>query len=142
MRQVDVKDLRGHSVFLTEAIMNPLTNKMGMMELMFEKFGTSRLQWGMQALMSLFAEGMMTAMLLDSGDGVTHCIPVFDGNIIQASFERLDIAGRHVTNHLLKLLTQRGYAFNSSSDFEIVREIKEKFCFVSGDIKMDNKMAL
>jgi actin-related protein 2 len=67
--------------------------------------------------MSLFAEGMQTALLVDSGDGVTHCLPVFDGNIIKARFERLDIAGRHITNHLSKLLNQRGYAFNSSSDF-------------------------
>ena len=67
---------------------------------------------------------------------------VFDGNIIKSSFERLEIAGRHVTSHLLKLLHQRGYAFNSTSDFEIVREIKEKFCFVSGDIAVHKKIAL
>lgn len=71
--------------------------------------------------MSLYAEGLETALLLDSGDGVTHCIPVFEGNILKARFERLDIAGRHVTNNLLKLLNMRGYAFNSSSDFEAVR---------------------
>ena len=85
---------------------------------------------------------MMTAMLLDSGDGVTHCIPVYDGNVISSIFERMEIAGRHVTNYLLKLLHRRGYAFNSTSDFEIIREIKEKFCFVSGDIEVDNKLAL
>ena len=67
-------------MFLTEAIMNPVTNKVGMMEVMFEKLQVNRIQYGMQALMSLFAEGMETAMLLDSGDGVTHVIPVFDGN--------------------------------------------------------------
>ena len=64
-------------MFITEAIMNPVQNKVGMMEIMFEKFNVNRLQYGMQALMSLYAEGMMTAMLLDSGDGVTHCIPVY-----------------------------------------------------------------
>lgn len=80
-------------------------------------------------------------MLLDSGDGVTHCIPVFDGNIMAHSFERLDIAGRHVTNQLVKLLHMRGYAFNSSSDFELVRELKERFCFVSGDINLDKKLS-
>jgi len=71
--------------------------------------------------MSLYAEGLFSAMLLDSGDGVSHCIPIFDGVILTHSFERLDIAGRHVTNNLLKLLHSRGYAFNSSSDFELVR---------------------
>ena len=116
-QQIGVYNPVGSSVFITEAIMNPTDNKIGMLELMFEKFGVNRLQYGMQALMSLFAEGLMTAMLLDSGDGVTHCIPVFDGNVIVSSFERLEIAGRHVTSHLLKLLTRRGYAFNSTSDF-------------------------
>jgi actin-related protein 2 len=71
----------------------------------------------MQALMSLFAQGLLSAMLLDSGDGVTHCIPVYDGIIMKHAFERLDIAGRHITNHLIKLMHMRGYAFNSSSDF-------------------------
>jgi len=54
---------------------------------------------------------------------------------------RLNIAGRHVTDYLVKLLFMRGYAFNSSADFELVREIKEKWCFVSGDLKMDRKLA-
>jgi actin-related protein 2 len=57
-----------------------------MIEEMFEKFKIGRLQYGMQALMSLFAEGMLTAILTDSGDGVTHVIPVFDGNLIKSSF--------------------------------------------------------
>lgn len=119
--KIGVNDPRGTSVFITEAIMNPVANKVGMMEIMFEKFQTERIQYGYQALMSLFAEGMDTALLLDSGDGVTHCIPVFQGNLIKARFERLDIAGRHITNHLSKLLHMRGYAFNSTSDFETVR---------------------
>jgi actin-related protein 2 len=92
--------------------------------------------------MSLYAEGMITGMLLDAGDGVTHCIPVVHGCMITAQCERMDIAGRHVTTHLLKLLQMRGYALNSTSDFETVREIKEKLCFVSGDIKVDTKLSL
>ena len=122
--KIGVTDPRGASVFLTEAILNPIANKVGMMEIMFEDFQVNRIQYGYQALMSLYAEGMMTALLLDSGDGVSHCIPVYDGHIIKSRFERLELAGRHVTNHLLKLLHMRGYAFNSSSDFEVVREIK------------------
>lgn len=141
-QKIGVNSMKGRSLFVTEAIMNPVNNKAGMMEILFEKFGTGRLQYGYQALMSLFAEGLETALLVDSGDGVTHCIPVYQGNLLKAQFERLDVAGRHITNNLSKLLSMRGYAFNSSSDFEIVREIKEKFCFVSGDIEMDKKLAL
>lgn len=56
--KIGVKDPRGRSVFITEAIMNPVQNKVGMMEIMFEKFGVERLQYGYQALMSLYAEGL------------------------------------------------------------------------------------
>ena len=119
--RIGVRNPQGRSVFVTEAIMNPVGNKAGMMEILFEKFGISRVQYGYQALMSLFAEGLDTALLVDSGDGVTHCIPVFQGNLLKAQFNRLDIAGRHITNHLSKLLHMRGYAFNSTSDFEVVR---------------------
>lgn len=122
--KIGVNNPKGRSVFITEAIMNPAANKIGMMEIMFEKFQVDRLQYGYQALMSLYAEGLDTALLLDAGDGVTHCLPVYQGNIIKARFERLDIAGRHITNNLSKLLHMRGYAFNSSSDFETVRELK------------------
>lgn len=111
----------GASVFITEAIMNPTVNRVKMLEMMFEYFKVDRVQYGVQALMPLFAEGLMTAMLLDCGDGVSHCLPVYEGHLIKPSFERLEVAGRHVTQNLLKLLQMRGYAFNSTSDFETVR---------------------
>jgi len=53
----------------------------------------------------------------------------------------MNLAGRHITSHLVKLLFMRGYAFNSSADFELIRDIKEKMCFVSGDIELDRKLA-
>lgn len=73
--------------------------------------------------MSLFAEGLMTGTLLDAGDGVTHCIPVYQGFVLTNQVGRLNIAGRHLTSYLIKLLFARGYAFNSTADFELVREI-------------------
>jgi actin-related protein 2 len=91
--------------------------------------------------MSLFAEALDTALLLDSGDGVTHCIPVYHNYVLMNQIGRLNIAGRHITNHFTKLLHMQGYAFNSTADFELVRELKEKYCFVSGDFKVDEKLA-
>jgi actin-related protein 2 len=91
--------------------------------------------------MSLFAEGLLSAVLLDSGDGVTHCIPVYEGHPLKNAIQRIDIAGKSITKYLTKLLFLRGYAFNSSADFETVREIKEKHCFISHDILIDRKIA-
>ena len=57
------------------------------------------------------------------------------------NIKRLNLAGRHVTEYLIKLLMLRGYAFNSSAVFEVVREIKEDICYVSIDIKKERAIA-
>jgi len=69
--------------------------------------------------------------VLDSGDGVSHCVPVFEGFSLQHASTRSDIGGRDITEHLLLLLRRSGYSFHTSSEYEMVKKIKEKRCSVS-----------
>ena len=92
--------------------------------------------------MYLHFEGLMTGVVVDSGDGVTHIVPVYEGFTMTKNISRLDIAGRDVTRYLIKLLSLRGYSFNRTSDFETVRQIKEKLCYVGFDIEKEKKLAL
>jgi actin-related protein 2 len=84
---------------------------------------------------------LQTGVVVDSGDGVTHIVPVYDGFALPHLTRRLDVAGRDVTRYLIKLLLTRGYAFERTADFETVRGIKEALCYVSYDLDMDQKLS-
>ena len=139
-QKLNIDDPSELKVIVTEAPLNPMNNKIKIFEILFEKIGVSAVNIEPQAKCSLFSEGIDTGIVCDSGDGVTHCIPVSNGAILQHSIERMDIAGRHITEYLVRLLQKKGYAFNSSADFDFVRELKEKYCFVSNDIESDRKL--
>lgn len=130
-----------HKILLTEPPLNPTKNREQMVERMFEKFNFGACNVSIQAMLTLYAQGLLTGVVVDSGDGVSHVIPVFDGFVPQNLIRRLDVAGRHITRYLIKLLLLRGYAFNRTADFETVRQIKEKLCYVAHDIGMERRLA-
>jgi centractin len=68
---------------------------------------------------------------LDCGDGVTHCVPVYEGYSLAHAIGRIDLGGRDITNHLQLLLRRSGHIFYTSAELELVRQIKEKVCHVS-----------
>ncbi|KAF1802766.1 actin family [Mucor lusitanicus] len=133
-------DPRDSKILLTEAPMNPKQNREKMAEIMFEEYGFQGIYVAIQAVLTLFAQGLMSGVVVDSGDGVTHIVPVYQGYAPANLTRRLDVAGRHVTRYLIKLLLLRGYAFNRTADFETVRQIKEKFSYVSYDLELDQKL--
>lgn len=152
-------DTSGRKILLTEPPMNPLKNREQMCEVMFERYNFGGVYVAIQAVLALYAQGnlaltdlpllndltdrqgLSSGVVVDSGDGVTHIVPVYESTVLNHLTRRLDVAGRNVTQNLIALLLRRGYALNRTADFETVRQIKEKLCYVSYDLELDQKLS-
>ncbi|KAJ3257161.1 Arp2/3 complex subunit, actin nucleation center [Boothiomyces macroporosus] len=139
--KLGLQNYADHKILLTEPAMNPKKNREKMLEVMFEHYGFSGAFISIQAVLTLYAQGLQTGVVVDSGDGVTHIVPVYDGYALPHLVRRLDVAGRDITKYLIKLLLLRGYAFNRTADFETVRQLKEKLCYVGYDLQLEHKLA-
>ena len=120
-----------HPVLLTEAPLNPYNNRIRAADVFFETFQTPSLFFQTQAVLSLYAQGKTSGVVIDCGDGVCHVSPVYEGFSINSAIQRIDLGGRDVTTHLMNLLRRAGYIFHTTAEFEIVKKIKEKYCYVA-----------
>uniref|UniRef100_A0A3B5LLR0 Zgc:101810 n=1 Tax=Xiphophorus couchianus TaxID=32473 RepID=A0A3B5LLR0_9TELE len=95
-------------ILLTEPPMNPTKNREKIAEVMFEKYQFHGIYVAIQAVLTLYAQGLLTGVVVDSGDGVTHICPVYEGYSLPHLTRRLDIAGRDITRYLIKVVLLKG----------------------------------
>jgi actin beta/gamma 1 len=123
-----------HPVLLSEPALNPKPNREKMTEIMFEIFKTPSLYVANQAVLAQCASGYTTGVVLDSGDGVTHVVPVYQAHALNHAIMRLDIGGRDLTDYMARLLYDRGFTMHY---YEVTRDIKEKMCRVALDYEQE-----
>ncbi|CRK25730.1 hypothetical protein BN1723_019214, partial [Verticillium longisporum] len=128
-----------HPVLLTEPPLNPRSNRDIAAQILFETFNVPALHTSIQAVLSLYASGRTTGIVLDSGDGVSHAVPVYEGFAMPSSIRRIDVAGRDVTEYMQTLLRKSGYVFHTSAEKEVVRLIKESVTYVAHDPRKEEK---
>jgi actin-related protein 3 len=131
-----------HYFLLTEPPLNPPENREYTAEIMFETFNVPGLYIAVQAVLALAAswtskqatERTLTGTVIDSGDGVTHVIPVAEGYVIGSSIKHIPLAGRDITAFIQTLLRERNEPVPPAESLEVAKRIKETYCYVCPDL--------
>src|SRR3546814_19105967 len=115
--EISQADPRNHKILLTEPPLNPLSNREKLVQTMFEKYQFGAVNVPIQAMLTLYAPVLMTGVVVDTGDGVTHVVPVYDGFVPHNLITRLYLAVRHSTRYFITLFLLRGYSLHKTPDF-------------------------
>ncbi|CAG9324723.1 unnamed protein product [Blepharisma stoltei] len=124
-----------HPVLLTETPFNPKDNRERMTQIMFETFSVPAFYVASQAALIIYSSGRTSGIAVNSGHGITYIAPAYEGYTLPHAIQRVEITGSDLTNHLTILMTERGYSLTNSAEREVVRNIKERLCYVAQDFQ-------
>jgi len=129
-----------HNVLLAETLLNPkdkLPWREKAAEMLFETFNVPAMHMTLQPVLAMYASGRTSGIVVDCGDGVTQMVPIYECYMLPQASTRINLAGTDVTSHMKALMAEKGNYRTSSIDVEIVRDMKEKTCFVALDFEKE-----
>ncbi|KAL3313618.1 Actin, aortic smooth muscle [Cichlidogyrus casuarinus] len=128
-----------HTFLLSEPPLSPKSNKERMAQVMFETFNCKALHVADQSVLTLYATGRTTGLVIDCGEGLTKVVPIYEGYAMPISINKTDLAGYELTSHMMRLLSKCGYSFGSSAEREIARDLKERLCYVKKEMHNEDQ---
>jgi centractin len=129
--EINNEEIREHPILITEPLLNPYINREKIASALFENLSAPAIFFASQPILSLFSTSNTSGVILESGEGVTQSCVVYEGYSIPNSYIRNNYGGRDVTEYFQTLLKKQGYSFSTTSEFEIVRKMKEEICFTA-----------
>ncbi|OBS74623.1 hypothetical protein A6R68_14846 [Neotoma lepida] len=122
-----------HPILITEPPLSSKDVKSRTTQILFETFNVPALYMANQGVLSMYAAGRTSGTTIESGEGMTYIVPVINGYPLQLSTTQQDVAGQDLTLYLLKLLSESGNLLVGTADYEYIRDLKEKHCYVALD---------
>ena len=128
-----------HPVIITEAPLTPESSRMESMQIMFETFNSAAYYTSCPEVFSLFSAGLTTGLVVDAGETLTDLLPIYECYPMYHVFSRLPIGGTHIDSYLKRLLLQSGIEISNKNDEVILKDIKEKLCYVTIDLEEEQQ---
>ena len=104
-----------HPVLFSESPWNLKSEREKLVELMFEKYRVPAFFLMKNAVLSAFANGRSTALVIDSGATHTTAVPVLDGHVITQAIVKSPIGGDVIVKHARNLLEKNGIDLTPAS---------------------------
>ena len=109
-----------------------------MTQIRFEQFNMPAVYEATQAVLSPYVSGHTTDIVMDSSDGMSHTVPIYESYALLHAILRLDLARRDLTEYLVKMLIERRYSSITTAEHEITRDVKERMCYTA--LEHDTKL--
>ena len=138
--EIDNEEISEHPILITEPLLNPYSNREKIASALFENLSAPAIFFASQPILSLFSTSNTSSIILESGEGVTQSCVVYEGYSIPNSYIRNNYGGKDVTEYFQTLLQRQGYSFTTTSEFEIVKKMKEDICFTTINSNIGNAL--
>ena len=101
------------------------------LQVMFETFSASSVYIALSHVLSLLHAGLKTGVVINLGAGMCDTVPIYENHALQHAIFRPGVSGRDLDDYLVKLMSYRGYDMGTRAERMIVKDIKEKLCYVA-----------